>query len=644
MRVLHIQRSKILTGILLILAGIVIFLMIVIVTLTIKEYGLEREKKGTENTVIYSEQGTITEEPVAKSPAISGVNFSEDSYTDLILQLAIAISILSIIIATLLFYDDRYWRKLFRVADQKYEEKDRLINHIPAGMAILELNEGNLRPKFVNEGFYNMMQTTEIEWVECYGNDILNSIYEEDKKVLRGFIKAVTEGENLVHATVRLCLINKINYKWVEIIGKVYSRKKGTITICSSFHDMDEVQYNKKLMQSARTSLEIAIQNVDMILGEYYPDEKMMLYGNGREKWELAKYMENYPESWFALDITHPEDEKVLREAYRQVDAEEENVVCDVRNRKSLHSEQYSWYRMKFVSIMNENGERTKVICLYTNINEQKKAEAAYKKHLDAIIRLNPEALSTFRLNLTQNLCESGYSADPEIMQLFYESSINDFFRKAALMIPYPEEKQKFIKIFQKQHLMDEFLKGNSKIAMEHHVLLQSGRKDWINTSVEMLRNPETGDIEAVAYEVNINHKKMEEQIIHEILKYDYEIIYYVDCRTHSYYTFRNEDGKIISEGQKENFFDELEDYIKKNAADADSYELVKKLSPEIILEHLDEKEEFYLYFMLKQENGIIRKKKVQFSYMDRDNNKMIVLAQDIAVAEDDRERIIAAG
>ena len=133
-----------------------------------------------------------------------------------------------------------------------------------------------------------------------------------------------------------------------------------------------ELEAVKQELRDSYTAMHAAITAAGIYYFEYFPEEGYALQYQGRETFSLDERLENYPESWFARKITHPEDESRLREAFRQMKEGAADAGCEVRNQLEG---QYRWFRYRFTSVYGAGGVRKKVVCTAQDISESKELE-----------------------------------------------------------------------------------------------------------------------------------------------------------------------------------------------------------------------------------------------------------------------------
>lgn len=129
--------------------------------------------------------------------------------------------------------------------------------------------------------------------------------------------------------------------------------------------------------QELQTSMEAAISSANIMYFEYYPEAHMALQFNGRHQFGAPKKMEDYPDSWFRMKTTHPEDVGILKKAFADAADGSDYVSCEVRN---FMDGAYHIFWYGFTAIYGEDGKRIKFACTATDITPQRQAETLLKK------------------------------------------------------------------------------------------------------------------------------------------------------------------------------------------------------------------------------------------------------------------------
>jgi PAS domain S-box-containing protein len=145
------------------------------------------------------------------------------------------------------------------------------------------------------------------------------------------------------------------------------------------------------------------------------------------------------------------------------------------------------------------------------------------------ILAANPDSLCTFRLNLTTNVVIEGHGVSEYIKQLLTAKTADELLDKITAIITDLQDSQKFHLNYSRQALLEDFRIGKTRLAMVYRQMTDSGKSHWIKTFFHLLRNPGSGDIEAVAYSLDYELSYRREKILSLITSEEYDYIGLVD-------------------------------------------------------------------------------------------------------------------
>ena len=188
-------------------------------------------------------------------------------------------------------------------------------------------------------------------------------------------------------------------------------------------------------------------------------------------------------------------------------------------------------------------------------------------------------------------------------------------------------ERKEYEKHFNREELIDYYVNTGTHFDMEHHFLLEDKKIKWIKTTAEMMKNPYTGDIEAVRYVYNINAEKVSQAIISEVAEHDYDMLAFVyDQPEHYIYVDRDNprDAK-----ERENFYENLRQDIIEDQPD-NLEETLAKVTKEAVTEALEKKHSYSVFYTANLEDGKRSRKKLRFVNYSKQERIMFVNQRDV--------------
>jgi len=259
-----------------------------------------------------------------------------------------------------------------------------------------------------------------------------------------------------------------------------------------------------------------------------------LVTGNDRIRQLLG---EGYPnDSLFFLHV-HPDDMEAVRTAVDNGYASHLPFTVDYRYFPRLGGS-FCWHRLMVNEAEEKNGKLL-VYCCLQDITEEKAAEESraeaqrlevqkYETQRNVLASANPSFAASFHLNLTKDRCtnmvvqDEAYSA---LKTLAESGTAAGLFEATAKTIPDPVIAEQVRRTFSCENLLLLFEKGESKVSMEYPCRSARGGVRWVLGSVNMVRNPETGDVEGITYAIDIDDQKKSELVTSRIAAQEFEFI-----------------------------------------------------------------------------------------------------------------------
>ena len=184
------------------------------------------------------------------------------------------------------------------------------------------------------------------------------------------------------------------------------------------------------------------------------------------------------------------------------------------------------WYRHDVHDVV-WNG-RDAAAFFITNITEDKRRrlldEERFANLYRQIAAANPSALAMFRLNLTKNTCSDVQSSYDTARKQQDAGTVDGYLAACAEIITDDGIRRDCLTRFTLPNLLREFQNGVTEMSIEYPIRASAGDTMWINGIITMLKNPVSGDIEGIAYALNITDQKINSRILARITgeKYDH--------------------------------------------------------------------------------------------------------------------------
>lgn len=534
-----------------------------------------------------------------------------------------------------------YWNGLesclFYVLDQtelqkRNEQLTEIMDIIPGGIGIYKLAEGKIRQVYLNDGFFRLLGASQ-EKLPNFSQDIHGQfIHPDDMTLFKHGIAKIKAGFASLDITYRVKNVMG-NYLWIRVLGKVKREKDGTALIYCSYFDVDKQTKMRLALDNERTVLQMAMRNAKMSSWEY-DAEKQCIYQDGLSQLQHGHgvVVHDVPESLIADGYVHPTSADTYRHLFRPIKKDESIIQGDVYI-KTADGKGYWWARVIMTPIFDSHGKYIRSLGVSIDITEQKAIETKYEQQMQLFNAANSTNLIAKGLyNLTKNTMEHYIGETNNAVEIDKVSSYEGGLHGTADLAAMPKEKQQFLKVFDRQHLLQKFKEGVTESSYEYQRLSSDGRIFWAQTSGKLYYDPVSGDVKCFIYSYDIDEQKIAQEMIDTVVKIEYDYLALLDCRTNDYqvYSNNNRSSTPLPNFHSSSYEREVAEYAKKFLVPEEVEQNIHDMSIANIRQQLSKQECFVSYASVKNKDGSISKKKLKFSYLDRTREKVLISRVDI--------------
>ena len=378
-------------------------------------------------------------------------------------------------------------------------------------------------------------------------------------------------------------------------------------------------ELNKELMETSM-ALNAAIDIANLIYFEYYPEEHRAFVLSKYDPLTEIKEFFNYPDSWYELGLMHKDDIEESRKLFAKIDSGAAYAEAELRN---WCNGSYRWFQYRMKSIYDANGKRIKVISTRIDVTLSKEVEDGYQRHLNALFLANPDTLVSCRLNLSQDKVSNLYVVQDVWKGMLHGCSTADnLFAKTAETIKQKDEREEYLNIFSAGNLITQCRNGETSVNMTCRCRI-GNELHWVDILVEMVIEPKYREIDAVYHAVDVTYSRMRELLLESFAKHDYDSLAFIFGTTQRFarysWLYPYQKKLAIQEEYGKSF---LQD-IGRIPMD-EPEEVLKKLHWDVIINNLERYGEYTVYITQYHEDGAKRRKRIQFFYMDKEEQLIL--------------------
>jgi len=392
-----------------------------------------------------------------------------------------------------------------------------------------------------------------------------------------------------------------------------------------------ELEAETKMIES-QSRLKEAINSSDIQFFTYFPAEKSIeIYALNDHYDSMAIQWPDFPGTFIDYVKLSDADAESYRNMVKAIDNGDERASCTVR---MYYKGVYIWMRVIMTSVEKENGRTIRALGYSIDVTSQVNAENRLREERLRLRSLGEDSFEAYSCNITQKtntkaLTENELCCQNEIM-----SCADD--------IPDESERSRFIELFSLDGMRKAFEDGHLKSALMYRRKV-NGLMKWVSTSVEILPDPSTGDLQGFIYSFDVSDKVISEKINEKIIGKNYDIVSYYDGQTGTLKIKSSSDEAAHAvDGLA---YDEvLETYVNKFVIPEEKAIVRENFDIRRIMALLEEEPLISFYYTVNERHKTLpgeplRKKRNDISYLDEDRGIIVFLLTDVTeIFEHDRE------
>lgn len=284
-------------------------------------------------------------------------------------------------------------------------------------------------------------------------------------------------------------------------------------------------------------------------------------------------------------------------------------------------------------------GGRDAFVQFITDITPRKQMEERFNNSLQILLSANPSALCTFHINLTKNTCTEGHGSSPYIMKTLNAPTVDGLCANIEKIITYKNDLKRFHATVNREAMLASYNKGVSNYSLDYRRREESGEPVWVRSFINLLENPENGDIEGVIYSVKIEATKIEEEIFRLITEEEYDYVALVHVREKQIEFLRLNSklppkyAEVLVKKQRFIDFDAIREFTANSwIAEVDRASYLRQSPLENVIKELDKNGHFELsvrgHYTGRPDFTMCRK--IQHYYLDDTKETIIIIQSDV--------------
>ena len=465
----------------------------------------------------------------------------------------------------------------------------------------------------------------EEEFKSDIGGMLSNCMHPEDRDEVDRTVNCQLEekGEYAVEYRMRK---KDGSYIWVHDMGRLVTAEDGRPAIASVCLDITAQKQAQEEVLSLYNNIPGAVFRCRF-------DEDFSVIDANDGLFEFLGYTR---EEFAAMGnrmsaVIYPEDLEIMADKLN-AQLEHSNTIHN-ENRLICKDGAVKWISIK-AQLIEENGNEKFFYCVFVDITEEKKLQERvrelYEKELAYFVELSStEGSIQGRLNITRNRMET-YLSNSRVAVANEGDTYDETIERLAASAVDEGEGSRILYEMRREKVLNDYLSGKVDYHFDFLRRCNDGELFWASTGFRFCRNPETGDIIAFFYTLDVTEQKLQEQLLNKIAELDYDLIMEIDMYsgTHRLVSFDQRcRGTIPQQGD---FQKEIRLIAEKFMDEASGQQYLDWLDFGYMREQLTGQDSYSFSVEMKDENNIARVKRYQIFYINRELSRVCMARSDV--------------
>jgi len=406
-----------------------------------------------------------------------------------------------------------------RQLENHTKELETILQKMPIGISVSRFKDGHLISRNMNPLFTELTGIDLDNWNEKLAH-FLKQIPESEKALFDDKIKAGLK-ESLAFRQVLSFQpdpsLPPRYYQWDYSSNILHDETlvlSALLDVTSEKESEAETKRSRQMYETAAELAHIAVWIYDI------PSHRIFLSSNKAtqsdcELYKIPRTIENVPAA--LSNWIKPQDYAKVCNVYRQIDNGAPFATCDYWYRE-VNGAKPRCERMAYTTVFDKEGKPLYAYGIGIDITLQEQEKQKYQRTIDTLLSSNPDALGTFRIDLTDNTVLEGHTAANELRDALFAPTFDGFTAKVAAKILSEEARDSYLRDFSREALLARFDEGNVNQTATYFALFPPNHAPmWIRSFFSLITNPDNGHVECVTYATDVTKMKQSEEIFHVV-------------------------------------------------------------------------------------------------------------------------------
>jgi len=529
----------------------------------------------------------------------------------------------------------------FEDVTSDYQQKDEIrkltetLDHIPCGICIGQIRFGRIVCVSANGYFAGMVGGTPEDFVGKDVGQMSDWFCPDDVPQWNAAAAQLCADAKATEGIYRVKNRATGEYLWLRVKGCKARAANDEEFLYFTFTDESELKNAENRESALRELYASSIDAAELVVWEYDIAAHTVTFDKSgytaRRCGELGlpTVLFNVPECLYSLIPEEYHGE--VKRLYDDVAAGKPYTACDAAFQPNPGQAQL-FLRLSYTTILDSDGKPVKAYGTSQDKTREKAVKQQYEYelrfiHSDTQKRFIAKGHHDLTANRIISYCRSEYAA-LDVTGMTYD----DAYRSLPAMIADEDDRDKYLELFNREHVIARFRSGESHFSMEYRRRGGINPAMWVRIEGRTYQNPNTGNIECFLYNYDITGQKIQQQLSYNLHSIGYESVGLISMPEAKvrYYQLAENGRDWVERSAALDYQENADQVILQGVPEKEQAQALEMCRLERVTRELEKTGDYsYSYGIFNRENNL-RRKFLHFSFFNGVKNVIFLSIQDI--------------
>ncbi len=513
-------------------------------------------------------------------------------------------------------------------AQHTLQEYQMLVNTIPGAIVVYEVVDKRIETQYYSDGLCKLTGYTREERDAFNKENALNLIDDRDISYVSKAMEEAIRTQSDLTLTYRIKCKNAPS-RYIRLNAAYLLNEQGRPEFHAVFSDIDEVKRLEQEREEQQIRYAVAIKSAGINVWEYDIQKDLLTVVSNSSRVKQNCYsIANYVESTVKQGYVREDSLSTFYSIFKRLKEGEKEITEDIWYKTT---DEAGWWceRVIYTTVFDEHGVPIKAFGAGRDVTREKEAVRKFQEEINYRAAIQESSIGSMKINLTKNAIIEGKSALPIVMEWIEKGNADSYFSENASYITEGRTRKKYQKAFNCFALLELFNSGEYTLSEKITRKLPGDNIHWLQYNVHLMKNPENNDVVAFVAAHDITDEQVMKMIMDTVAKADFERVVVVDGINNCAMDYSYEKEKRYFHSNQE-FEERMEEVIREHVVEEDRERILKNCKIDNILEKIQNEKDYKINYSIRESNGELRRKQLQFTSMHREQKTFLMTRIDV--------------